>query len=262
MVREPSLEGKGALVTGGGRGIGAAVARGLARAGASVVVASRTASDVERLAADLRALGADVWALVCDVTDPASIRELARASEERLGAVDILVNNAGAAHSAPLRKIALEDWNRLFALNATGTFLCTQALIAGMLARKWGRVVNVASVSGLAGARYIAAYAASKHAVVGFTRCVADEVAAQGVTVNAVCPGYVDTDMTRASLERISRETGRSPEQSLEAILARSPQRRLVQPEEVAHVVVALCDEDARGVNGQTIVIDGGGLLA
>jgi NAD(P)-dependent dehydrogenase (short-subunit alcohol dehydrogenase family) len=122
--------------------------------------------------------------------------------------------------------------------------------------------VNVASVSGLAGARYIAAYAASKHAVVGFTRCVADEVAAQGVTVNAVCPGYVDTDMTRASLERISRETGRSPEQSLEAILARSPQRRLVQPEEVAHVVVALCDEDARGVNGQTIVIDGGGLLA
>jgi NAD(P)-dependent dehydrogenase (short-subunit alcohol dehydrogenase family) len=147
-------------------------------------------------------------------------------------------------------------------VNATSTFLCTQALAPGMIERKWGRVVNVASVSGLTGARYIAAYAASKHAVLGFTRCVADELAAHGVTVNAVCPGYVDTDMTRASLERIVRETGRSHEQALEAILSRSPQRRLIRPEEVAHVVVALCDENARGVNGQAIVVDGGGVLA
>ncbi len=257
-----SLDGRTAVVTGGGRGIGATVARALAGVGAAVVVAARTAAEVEKVAADLRAQGKDAWALTCDVTDADDVRELARAATDRLGHVDILVNNAGAAHSAPLRKLALEDWNRLFALNATGTFLCTQALIVGMLERKWGRVVNIASVSGLAGARYIAAYAASKHAVVGFTRCVAAEVAAHGVTVNAVCPGYVDTEMTRASVERIVRETGRSREQALAAILERTPQRRLVQPEEVAHVVVSLCDENARGVNGQAIVIDGGGLLA
>jgi NAD(P)-dependent dehydrogenase (short-subunit alcohol dehydrogenase family) len=131
-----------------------------------------------------------------------------------------------------------------------------------MLERKWGRVVNVASVSGLTGARYIAAYAASKHAVLGFTRAVAAEVALHGVTVNAVCPGYVDTDLTRESVERIVRETGRSREQALQALLERTPQRRLIEPEEVAHAVLALCDELAKGVNGEAIVIDGGALLA
>jgi NAD(P)-dependent dehydrogenase (short-subunit alcohol dehydrogenase family) len=131
-----------------------------------------------------------------------------------------------------------------------------------MLERKWGRVVNVASVSGLTGARYIAAYAASKHAVLGFTRAVAAEVALHGVTVNAVCPGYVDTDLTRESVERIVRETGRTREQALQALLERTPQRRLIEPEEVAHAVLALCDELAKGVNGEAIVIDGGALLA
>jgi 3-hydroxybutyrate dehydrogenase len=257
-----SLDGRGAVVTGGGRGIGAAVARSLARAGAAVVVAARTLDQVERVAAELRGAGRSAWAVVCDVTRPESVGELGRRAIERLGHVDILVNNAGLAHSAPLHKIALEDWNLLFAVNATGTFLCTQAFVPGMLERKWGRVVNVASVSGLTGARYIAAYAASKHAVLGFTRAVAAEVALQGVTVNAVCPGYVDTDLTRESVERIVRETGRTREQALQALLERVPQRRLIEPEEVAHAVLALCDDLAKGVNGQAIVIDGGALLA
>ncbi|HEY7460974.1 MAG TPA: SDR family NAD(P)-dependent oxidoreductase [Gemmatimonadota bacterium] len=257
-----SLDGRGAVVTGGGRGIGAAVARALAREGAAVVVAARTLDQVERVAAELRESEWNAWAVVCDVTRPESVRELARGAIERLGHVDILVNNAGVAHSAPLHKITLEDWNRLFAVNATGTFLCTQAFVPGMLERKWGRVVNVASVSGLTGARYIAAYAASKHAVLGFTRAVAAEVALQGVTVNAVCPGYVDTDLTRESVERIVRETGRTREQALQALLERTPQRRLIEPEEVAHAVLALCDELAKGVNGEAIVIDGGALLA
>ena len=256
------LQDSRAVVTGGGRGIGAAVARALAEAGASVVVASRTEGDIEQLAARLRAEGHQAWSVACDVSDPQSIRELASAATDRLERVDILVNAAGIASSAPLHKLTLEDWNRVIAVNATGTFLCTQAFISGMVERKWGRVVNVASVAGLTGSRYIAAYSASKHAVIGFTRCAAAEVAQHGVTVNAVCPGFVDTDMTAESLDRIVESTGISRDDALAAILDTTPQRRLFEPEEVAHAVLSLCDEKAKGINGQAIVLDGGGLLA
>lgn len=253
-----SLQGRTAVVTGGGRGIGAAVAFALSEAGARVVVAARSRVEIESLAQALRERGRDVVPEACDVTNPASVHALAKAA----GKADILVNNAGVASSAPLKAIALEDWNRLFAVNATGTFLCTQAFVPGMVERGWGRVVNVASVAGLTAGPYIAAYAASKHAVLGFTRAVAAEVAASGVTVNAVCPGYVNTEMTRQSVKRIMEKTGKSQEAALQAILERSPQKRLVEPEEVAHAVLSLCDEGARGINGQAIVIDGGGLLA
>ena len=256
------LQDSRAVVTGGGRGIGAAVARALAEAGASVVVASRTEGDIEQLASKLRAEGHQAWSVVCDVSDPRSIRELAISATDRLERVDILVNAAGIASSAPLHKLTLEDWNRVIAVNATGTFLCTQAFISGMVERKWGRVVNVASVAGLTGSRYIAAYSASKHAVIGFTRCAAAEVAQHGVTVNAVCPGFVDTDMTAESLDRIVQSTGISRDEALAAILDTTPQRRLFEPEEVAHAVLSLCDEKAKGINGQAIVLDGGGLLA
>ena len=256
------LQDSRAVVTGGGRGIGAAVARALAEAGASVVVASRTESDIEQLASKLRAEGHQAWSVVCDVSDPQSIHELAISATDRLERVDILVNAAGIASSAPLHKLTLEDWNRVIAVNATGTFLCTQAFISGMVERKWGRVVNVASVAGLTGMRYIAAYSASKHAVIGFTRCAAAEVAQHGVTVNAVCPGFVDTDMTAESLDRIVESTGISRDEALAAILDTTPQRRLFEPEEVAHAVLSLCDEKAKGINGQAIVLDGGGLLA
>jgi NAD(P)-dependent dehydrogenase (short-subunit alcohol dehydrogenase family) len=194
------------------------------------------------------------------VTDPASVDALAQFSAERFGEVTLLVNNAGIGHAAPLERLTLDDWNRVMAVNATGTFLCTKAFLPAMVKRGWGRVVNVASVAGLSGGRYIAAYAASKHAVVGFTRCAALEVAAAGVTVNAVCPGYVDTEMTRESLERIAMKTGRSREQALEAVLTGTPQGRLITPDEVAFEVLRLCAEDAREINGQTIVLDGAGL--
>ncbi|MFQ5744758.1 MAG: SDR family NAD(P)-dependent oxidoreductase [Acidobacteriota bacterium] len=256
------LEGKAAVITGGGRGIGAAVAAALAEAGAAVVVAARTKSEIEAVAARLCAGGYQAWAEVCDVTDPGSVDEMSRLASERLGHIDILVNNAGIGSSAPVHKLELEDWNRLMAVNATGTFLCTRAFLGKMVERKWGRIINIASVVGLRGARYIAAYAASKHAVVGFTRCLAAEVAAVGVTANAVCPGYVDTDMTRESVARIERQTGLSGERALQAILEMSPQRRLIAPEEVARAVLNLCDDGARGINGQAIVIDGGGHLA
>jgi len=256
------LDGRGAVVTGGGRGIGAATARALAALGARVVVASRTAAEVETVAGEIAAAGGVAWAVPGDVTDPDSVAALATAARERAGEVDVLVNSAGIAHSAPLARQTLEDWERIFAVNVTGTFLVTKAFLPPMMERGRGRVVNVASVAGLAGAKYIAAYAASKHAVVGFTRSVAAEAAPHGVTVNAVCPGYVDTGMTDRSVERIMERAGLSEAEAREAILATSPQRRLIEPEEVARAVTWLCENASRGVNGQVIVIDGGGLLA
>jgi len=254
-----TLAGRGAVVTGAGRGIGLAVARALVGAGAAVVVAARTRDAIEAVATELRAAGGRAWAVSCDVTDLANVQALARAAETHLGHVDILVNNAGVSHSAPLQKTTLADWNRILTVNATGTFLCTQAFLPTMVARRWGRVVNIASVAGLGGGKYIAAYSASKHAVVGFTRSAAAEVAGTGVTVNAVCPGYVDTDMTRESVARIAAKTKMSPEAALRAALEATGQRRLISPEDVAHAVLTLCDDAGRETNGETVVIAEGG---
>lgn len=255
------LDGRTALVTGAGRGIGAAVAKALAKAGARVALAARTRAEVERVAEELRSTQHEAIALTCDVSDATSVARLAQAAVEQLGPVDILINNAGIGISAPLARTSLEDWSRAMAVNATGAFLCTQAFLPGMVERRWGRMVYVASVAGLTGAKYIAAYAASKHAVLGLSRSAAAEVAGTGVTVNAVCPGYVDTEMTRESVDRIVAKTGKSRDDALAAILATTPQRRLITPEEIAHAVLALCDEEARGINGEALVIDGGSLL-
>jgi 3-hydroxybutyrate dehydrogenase len=257
-VTADALRGRTAVVTGGGRGVGAAVACRLAGAGAEVLVASRTAADVERVAACLREEGRLAHAVTCDVAEPSSIERMAEAARHALGRVDILVNNAGAAVAAPIHRTSLDDWSRMLAVNATGAFLCLKAFLPDMVERGWGRVVNVASVVGLTADRYIAAYAASKHALVGLTRAAAAEVAARGVTVNAVCPGYLRTQMTEETIARIMQTTGRSEEQTLEALLQRSPQRRLIEPDEVAETVLFLCTDAARGITGESIVIDGG----
>ena len=249
--------GGAAVVTGGGQGIGAAVARALAAEGGAVVVAGRTAPKLEATAEAIRATGRSAWAAQCDVTDPTSVRALAEAAARHLGHVNILINNAGVAHSAPLHRLTLDDWNRVFAVNATGTFLCTQAFLPGMLDGKWGRIVNVASVAGLHGARYIAAYSAAKHAVIGFTRSVAAEVAGTGVTCNAVCPGFVDTAMTRDSVERVIAKTGKSREEALAALLATTSQPRLIPPESVAASILSLCDRRSDHINGEAITLDG-----
>ena len=253
-----SIAGRGALVTGGGRGIGAAAARRLADRGVRVVVAARSTDQVESVAAELREAGTDAWAVTCDVVEPSEVSAMCGEAAERLGAVDILVNNAGVATSAPIAKLTLEEWTRLWAINATGAFLAMQGVLPGMIERGWGRIVNVASVAALRGARYIGGYAASKHALLGLTRSAAAEVATSGVTVNAVCPGYVDTPMTAATIENIVKRTGMEASAALDAVLATTPQRRLISPEEVAASVAFLCDEEARSINGQTVVLDGG----
>jgi NAD(P)-dependent dehydrogenase (short-subunit alcohol dehydrogenase family) len=252
------LDGKTAVVTGGGQGIGAAVARVLAGAGAGIVVAGRTLAKVEGVAAGLRQQGRTAWALECDVTDPASVTRLAEEAIQRLGQVDILVNNAGVASSAPIARTTLEEWELLMRVNATGAFLCLKAFLPGMLERHWGRVINIASMAGLEGARYITAYTASKHALVGLTRAAAAEVAGHGVTVNAVCPAYVETPMTEATIENIVRRTGKSAAEAREAIVSTMPRRKLIAPEEVARAVLALAVDEAVGVNGQAVVLDGG----
>jgi len=244
-----------AVITGGGQGIGAAVARALAAEGAAVVLAARSEDRIEAVAAEIRRGGGKAWAARCDVTDPASVRALAEVALGHVDAVDILVNNAGVAHSAPLSRLTLEDWNRVLAVNATGTFLCTQAFLPRMLERKRGSVVNVASVAGLAGARYIAAYAAAKHAVIGFTRSVAAEVEGSGVTCNAVCPGFVDTEMTRESVARVVAKTGKSADEALRAMLASSSQQRLITPQEVAQAVLTLCDPRGERLNGAAVTL-------
>jgi NAD(P)-dependent dehydrogenase (short-subunit alcohol dehydrogenase family) len=249
------FSGSAAVITGGGQGIGAAVARAFAREGAAVVVAARTTSRIEAVAAEFRSADGRGWAIRCDVTDPVSVRALADAATKRLGIVDYLINNAGLAHSAPLHRTTLEDWNRVLAVNATGTFLCTQAFLPAMVARRRGSVVNVASVAGLSGGRYIAAYAAAKHAVIGFTRSVAAELEGTGVTCNAVCPGYVDTEMTRESVARVVAKTGKSPEEALRLMLSTSSQPRLIAPEEVAEVVLNLCDPRGERPNGSAVTV-------
>ena len=251
------FSGSVAVVTGGGQGIGAAVARALASEGAAVVVAARSVDRIERVAGEIKKAGGKAWAVPCDVTDAASVHSLAQAAGRRAGMVDILVNNAGVAHSAPLAKTTLEDWNRVLAVNATGTFLCTQAFLPAMVLRKQGAVVNVASVAGLAGARYIAAYAAAKHAVIGLTRSVAAELEGTGVTCNAVCPGFVDTEMTKESVARVVGKTGKSSADALAAMLASAGQRRLITADEVAQAVLALCDPHGQRPNGTAVTIAG-----
>lgn len=258
------LPDRSALITGGGRGIGRAVAFAFAREGARVFLVARTAAEVESVASEIRAeCGAESASHgVCDVADPGSVAHAFEAARAFFGrGVDVLVNNAGIAESAKLTRTTDEFWQRHLAVNLSGTFYCMRAALPSMVERRWGRVVNLASIAGKTGAPYISAYAASKHGVLGLTRCAAIEVAAKGVTVNAVCPGYVDTDMTARAVENIVAKTGLGEAESLAVLKRMSPQNRLVEPEEVAAVALLLASDEGRGITGQAINVDGGAVL-
>jgi 3-hydroxybutyrate dehydrogenase len=253
------LTGRSAVVTGAGRGIGAHIAHALADAGAAVVLAARTREEIDEVAAAIVARGGRASAIICNVAEESSIAMLADHATSTFGAIDILINNAGIAHSALLQRTTLADWNRVMAVNATGAFLCTRAFLPSMLQRNWGRVVNVASVAGLSAQRYIAAYAASKHAMIGLMRAGAAEVAGTGVTMNAVCPGFADTAMTQQTVSNVARQTRRNDDESLALVLSSAGQERLITPSEVAEAVLRLCSDDASNVNGEALVIDGSG---
>ena len=257
------MEGGVAIVTGGGRGIGRAIACEFAREGARVMVAARTGTEVQQVAEEIQdGCGAEAAHAVCDVSDAESVARVFVEASERFGrGVDILVNNAGMAESATLVKTDDALWQRLLSVNLSGTFYCMRAALPSMLERGWGRIINIASIAGKTGAPYIAAYSASKHGVLGLTRSVALEVATRGITVNAICPGYVETDMTKRALENIQSKTGKTVAEALEVLKRMSPQQRLIEPEEVAALALLLASEEGEGINGQAINVDGGSVL-
>jgi len=257
-----TLRGRRALVTGGGRGIGRATVLGLARAGVDVAVAARTREEIETVAEEARTLGVRAAALTADVGRSEDVRAVFRGAMEKLaGGIDILVNGAGIAPTAPLVKTPDELWHTVLAVNLSGVFFAMREALPGMVERGFGRIVNIASIAAKSGMPYVGAYAASKHGVLGLTRVAALEVATKGVTVNAVCPGYVDTPMTDASIASIVAKTGQKPEEIRRRLEEMSPQKRLVTAEEVAALVLFLCGDEARGITGQAMNVDGGTLI-
>jgi NAD(P)-dependent dehydrogenase (short-subunit alcohol dehydrogenase family) len=252
-----------AVVTGASRGIGAAIARGLAHAGAHLTLIGRSRDSLENIAAELRAL-TRVHTEAVDITDNAAVHTAMQAAEQALGPIHILVNNAGQASSQPFDKTDLAMWQSMITTNLTGTYSCTHAALPSMLKAASsgtpGRIIHVASTAGLQGYAYVSAYTAAKHGVIGLTRSLALELARKNITVNAICPGYTETDIVQSAIENIVAKTGKTPTQAREALADRNPQKQLVQPEEIAQAVLWLCGPGSAAINGQAIAIDGGEL--
>jgi NAD(P)-dependent dehydrogenase (short-subunit alcohol dehydrogenase family) len=247
------LEGRTALVTGGGRGIGREIAMAFAREGARVAVAARSVDEIGAVAAEC---GGGAVAIPVDVTDEAACAAAVARAERELGGLDVLVNNAGVAASHKFTDVDTATWRRILAVDLDGPFFLTRAAVPGMLARGSGAVVMVASIASKLGAPYVSAYTAAKHGLLGLTRALAAEYARRGLTFNCVCPAYVDTPMTEASVANIMARTGRTREEALRPLL--TPQGRLVAPAEVAAVCVLLASDAGRGINGAAINVDGG----
>ena len=247
-----------ALVTGGSRGIGAAIASALVAGGHRVTITGR---DAARLASLAVALGESCQALSMDVTERASVDAALALARQRFGAVEILVNNAGQAASAPFIKTDAALFQDMLSVNLGGVFNCTQSVLPDMLAANWGRIVNVASTAGLRGYAYVSAYSAAKHGVIGLTRSLALELASKGITVNAVCPGYTETDIVKDAIANIMAKTARTEAQARAELAKSNPQGRLVQAEEVANAVLWLASEGATSITGQAVAVAGGEVM-
>ncbi len=256
------LSGRGAFITGGGSGIGRATALRLAAAGCSVSVAGRRPDPLAAVVSEIEQAGGRASAIVCDVTSLESVEAAVQGTVEQLGSLSILVNGAGIAPSGKLEHTDEETWRAVFATNVDGVYRVTKAALPHLRAAGWGRILQVASTAARTGFAYVSAYCASKHAVLGFTRALALEVARESITVNAVCPGYVDSPMTDASIARIVAKTSQTTEQVRRTLESTSPQRRLIQPDEVAAVIAMLCTDEARGIHGQALQIDGGAIVS
>ncbi|MFQ5792142.1 MAG: SDR family NAD(P)-dependent oxidoreductase [Acidobacteriota bacterium] len=255
------LDGKVALVTGASRGIGRAIATALAREGAKVALGARSTGQLRQLSTAIEEEGGRALPLVLDVTDKSSIHRAVDEVTRGLGVIDILANNAGIASSA--KTVEMDDaiWDEHIRVNLTGAYLVTKAVLPALIDKGWGRIINIASTAGKVGFLYTAAYCASKHGLLGFTRALALETARYRITVNAICPGFVATDMATRAAANIAEKTGISPEEALGRLAKLSPQQRLIEPEEVAQMAVMLASEEARGINGQAINIDGGAVF-
>ena len=256
-MEKHDLKGKHAVVTGGGTGIGAAIAGTLAAEGAQLTLMGRRMKPLENAAAELE----NTQFVGCDVTDTGAIEAAFNEAVAVLGPVAILVNNAGAAASAPFYKLDTQLWRRMMSVNLDGVFNCTRAVYEDMRNSGWGRIVNIASTAAVKGYAYVSAYCAAKHGVLGLTRALALEAAQTGVTVNAVCPGYTDTDIVRQAVSNISDKTGLSKESALAELTRHNPQGRLIRPAEVADAVLWLCRPESASITGQSIFIAGGEVM-
>lgn len=249
------------VITGAGRGIGAAIAHTLSQAGAKLTLLGRNADTLQTLA---QQLGTPTHVQAVDVSVQADVHRAIEQAVATFGPVHILVNNAGQASSQPFEKTDLAAWQHMLNVNLTGTYLCTQAVLPSMKQAAaqgtHGRIINIASTAGLKGYAYVSAYTAAKHGVVGLTRALALELASKNITVNAVCPGYTETDIVKDALSFIVQKTGKSESEARARMTARNPQQRMVQPIEVANTVLWLCSAASAAINGQAIAIDGGEL--
>ena len=254
LLAGKSLLGMHALVTGGGSGIGATIARALAAEGAALSLVGRRAAPLEAMAKELR----EATAIVADITSGTECKAMAEAAHKAHGPIDIVIANAGMALSAPAAKIDAAHWQQMIGVNLTGAFNTVQAALADVTRQPGGRIVFVASTAGLKGYPYVAAYVAAKHGVVGLMRALSVELAAKGVTVNAVCPGFTDTPLLAGAVDNIVAKTGRSSDASRAELARDNPHGRLISPEEVAQTVLYLCAPSSGSVNGQAIAVTGG----